>query len=370
MKGIDYREVLEFYKGKKILITGNTGFKGSWLTYILLKAGAKVIGVSLSAPTEPNLFSLVGLDKAEGLKQYDCDVRNFESLNKIFFDEAPEIVFHLAAQPIVRESYINPLLTYETNVNGTLNILECIRINKGVKSFLNVTTDKVYKNNEWEYGYRETDPLDGVDPYSNSKSCSELITHSYKESFFTEGEVRISTARAGNVIGGGDFAKDRIIPDCVRAIVSSMTESAVMKVRNPYSIRPYQHVMEPLFMYMTIAMKQYKDKKYADYYNIGPDDVDCVTTGYLVTLFCEKWNRENVQGQSKLTWENVQELNAPHEACFLKLDNGKIKRRFQWQPKLHIESAVQFTVDFCKVWLSGGDLKQEMNREIEKYLEL
>ena len=297
---------LNFYKGKKVFITGHTGFKGSWLCQMLILAGADVTGYSLNPPTEPNLFDIAGIGGR--IDSVIGDVRDLGSLKKAFDKAQPEIVLHLAAQPIVRDSYKDPHYTYETNVMGTVNILECIRTSDCVRSFLNVTTDKVYKNNEWEWGYRENEPLDGFDPYSNSKSCSELVTHSYKSSFFAEGQVAISTARAGNVIGGGDFANDRIIPDCVRA--AGMKEAII--VRNPHSTRPYQHVLEPLQAYLMIAAGQYEDGAFAGWYNVGPDDCDCVTTGTLVDLFCSKWG----QGQ---TWEN-RFVGGPHEANFLKLD--------------------------------------------------
>ena len=234
---------LDFYKNKKILITGHTGFKGSWLCKILLESGADVTGYSLEVP-DSSLFNKINLNAQ--MKSIIGDIRDFEKLEKIFRQTNPEIVFHLAAQPIVRESYENPMYTYETNVMGTVNILECVRNQLSVKSVLNVTTDKVYKNNEWEWGYRENEELDGFDPYSNSKSCSELITNTYKRSFFENRQIGVSTARAGNVIGGGDFAKDRIIPDCVRAAINKKN----IIVRNPNSIRPYQHVLEPLFAYL------------------------------------------------------------------------------------------------------------------------
>ena len=274
---------VSFYKGKNVLVTGHTGFKGTWLCKMLLKMGADVTGYSLEAPTNPSLFKIVNLDSK--IRSIIGDIRDIEKLNKVFKDVQPEMVFHLAAQPIVRDSYKEPRYTYETNVMGTVNILECIRNNTCVKSFLNVTTDKVYLNKEWAWGYRENEELDGFDPYSNSKSCSELVTHSYKNSFFSDGRVAISTARAGNVIGGGDFANDRIIPDCVRAAI----EKHDIIVRNPFSTRPYQHVLEPLYAYLMIAAKQYEDIKYADYYNVGPDDVDCFQTGALVDLFVSKW---------------------------------------------------------------------------------
>ena len=256
----------------------------------------------------------------------------------------------------VRMTYQEPVYTYETNVMGTVNICECVRKSKSVKSFLNVTTDKVYLNREWEWGYRETDMLDGYDPYSNSKSCSELVTHSYNNSFLKEIGIAVSTARAGNVIGGGDFAQDRIIPDCVRAVL----EGKEIVVRNPYSTRPYQHVLEPLFAYLMIAKRQYEDISYADSYNVGPDESDCVTTGELVTLFCKQWG----EGQ---TWVN-QSQGGPHEANFLKLDCAKLKKRFGWQPEWHIEDAIARTCEFTKVYRDAGNIAQEMEREIEEYI--
>ena len=274
--------MLDFYKGKKVFITGHTGFKGSWLCKILIDAGAIVTGYSLVPPTKPSLFDECMISK--NIKSVIGDIREYESLKKAFDDAQPEIVFHLAAQPIVIDSYKDPKYTYETNVIGTVNILECIRNNKCVKSFLNVTTDKVYENNDIDnHGFAEDEKLDGFDPYSNSKSCSELVTHSYKKSFLQD--VAVSTARAGNVIGGGDFANDRIIPDCVRA----MQKGEDIIVRNPYSTRPYQHVLEPVFVYLMIAQKQYEDSNYQGSYNVGPDDVDCFQTGALVDLFCKCW---------------------------------------------------------------------------------
>ena len=346
---------LDFYKGKRVFVTGHTGFKGSWLCRILINVGAKVTGYSLVPPTNPNLFSL---DLDTHMNSVTGDIRDEEKLLAVFERAQPEIVLHLAAQPIVRDSYKDPAYTYETNVMGTVNILECVRQSSTVKSFLNVTTDKVYHNNEWVWGYRENEPLDGFDPYSNSKSCSELVTHSYKNSFFADGCVAISTARAGNVIGGGDFANDRIIPDCVRAIEAG----SPISVRNPYSTRPYQHVLEPLFAYLMVAQKQYEDKKYAGWYNIGPDECDCVTTCGLVSLFCRKWG-------NGLSWENQAEKNAPHEANFLKLDCSKIKSVFDWKPKWHIEDAIGMTAAWTKVWLKHGDIPAEMNRQIRIYVE-
>lgn len=346
---------LEFYKGKKVLVTGHTGFKGTWLCKILVSAGAEVTGYSLNPPTNPNLFEISGVEKE--ISSVNGDIRDLNKLKNTFQAAQPEIVFHLAAQPIVRDSYKNPVYTYETNVMGTVNILECIRLNSCVKSFLNVTTDKVYQNNEWEWGYRENEPLDGFDPYSNSKSCSELVTHSYKDSFFADGKVAISTARAGNVIGGGDFANDRIIPDCIRAV----EKKEAIIVRNPYSTRPYQHVLEPLYAYLLIAQKQYEDIKYADYYNVGPNEWDCITTGALVDIFCKKW------GQN-IHWEN-KFMGGPHEANFLKLDCSKIKRIFGWKPRWDVEKAIEKTVEWSKCYFEQYDISECMNRQVKEFFE-
>lgn len=346
---------IEFYKGKKVFVTGHTGFKGSWLCRILENAGADVTGYSLEPPTTPSLFEVCGIEKE--MNSLIGDIRDLAYLKKVFAKTQPEIVFHLAAQPIVRDSYKNPVYTYETNVMGTVNICECVRLNPCVKSFLNVTTDKVYHNNEWEWGYREDDPLDGYDPYSNSKSCSELVTHSYINSFFQETGVAVSTARAGNVIGGGDFANERIIPDCVRA----MAQNKTIIVRNPHSIRPYQHVLEPLNMYLIIAQKQYEDPSYSGFYNVGPDDCDCVTTGKLVTLFCEKWG-EGAQWKNKF-------MGGPHEANFLKLDCSKVKTIFDWQPRWHIDEAIEKTIEWSKVYMKNGDIIECMDKQIIDFFE-
>lgn len=341
---------LTFYQGKKVLVTGHTGFKGAWLCRILTLAGAQVTGYALEPPTDPSLFAVAGL--GDTMHSIIGDIRDLGHLKQVFAQVQPELVFHLAAQPIVRDSYKDPVYTYETNVMGTVNLMECVRLSPCVKSVLNITTDKVYENREWEYGYRECDPLDGHDPYSNSKSCSELVTHSYQRSFFADGRCAISTARAGNVIGGGDFANDRIIPDCVRA----MAAGKQIVIRNPYSTRPFQHVLEPLFAYLLIVEKQYEDLKYQGYYNVGPDDCDCVTTGELVNLFCKRWG-------DGATWVN-QHDGGPHEANFLKLDCSKIKRTFDWQPSWHIEEAIAKTIEWSREYLAGEDMMAVMDRQI------
>ena len=345
---------LSFYQGRRVLLTGHTGFKGSWMSRVLVNAGAVVTGYGLAPPADPNLFSLAGV--CSEMQSVIGDIRDFERLRQVFLAADPEVVIHMAAQPIVRESYRTPRETYEINVMGTVNLLECARLSGRVKSLLNVTTDKVYQNNEWCWGYRENEPLDGFDPYSNSKSCSELATHCYRGSFFSDGAA-ISTARAGNVIGGGDFAADRIIPDCIRAQQAGKR----IGVRNPYSIRPYQHVLEPVMAYLMIAQMQYRNKDLAGWYNVGPDDCDCVTTGQLVDLFCQSWG-------NGAEWESQAERNAPHEANFLKLDCTKLKTAFGWSPCWHIRRAVELTCQWSKIWLEKGDIPAEMDREIKEYL--
>ena len=357
LEGMGLRMDLNFYRGKRVFVTGHTGFKGSWMCRALTGAGAIVTGFSLDPPTEPNLFDLAGLRKA--MTDIRGDVRDMDALKAAFDAAQPELVLHLAAQPIVRESYRDPRYTYETNVMGTVNLMECARnANAPVRSVLNVTTDKVYHNNEWCWGYREDEPLDGYDPYSNSKSCSELVTHSYVNSFFQERDIAVSTARAGNVIGGGDFARDRVIPDCVRAVQAGR----VIGVRNPHSTRPYQHALEPVMAYLMIAARQYQDKSLAGWYNVGPEDGDCLTTGELVDLFCRKWG-------AGAKWENRGEPNAPHEANFLKLDCAKLKTTFRWKPRWNIDEAMELICAWTRVYFSGGDIPAEMDREIELYME-
>lgn len=349
--------MLRFYKNKKIFITGHTGFKGTWLCKILIDAGAHVTGYSLEPFSNPNLFKLSGIEN--DMNSIIGDIRDYSNL-KIQFDLLkPEIVIHLAAQPLVRESYIDPLLTYNTNVMGTVNILECIRNSDYVKSFLNITTDKVYQNNEWEWGYRENDPLNGYDPYSNSKSCSDIITQTYKKAFFDERNIAASTARAGNVIGGGDFAKDRIIPDCIRSIEKNTS----ITIRNPHSIRPYQHVLEPLFAYLLIVNKQYNNTKFAGCYNVGPKDEDCVNTGKLVDLFCYKWEKLS---KTKVSWSKSNNLG-PHEANFLKLDCSKMKMIFDWKPRWDIDTAIEKTVEWTKAYFENDNIPKIMKKQIEEY---
>ena len=347
---------LEFYREKRVLITGHTGFKGTWMCAVLLEAGTQVTGYALESPTSPSLFELT--DMKNRINSEIGDIRDLEHLKAVFDRVQPEIVIHMAAQPIVRESYKNPVYTYETNVMGTVNVLECIRLCPSVRSFVNVTTDKVYLNKEWEWGYRENEELNGYDPYSNSKSCSELVTDSYRKSFFQDRDIAISTMRAGNVIGGGDFASDRIVPDCVRA---ALDEKDII-IRNPYSIRPFQHVIEPVTAYLMLAARQYEDRTLAGCYNVGPDEKDCVTTGVLADLFCEIWqSRTNHQ----IKWINLYD-GGPHEAGYLKLDCSKLKSKLNWHPKWDVRTALEKSIDIYSD--SNDRIKAHMQEQISAFL--
>ena len=350
---MNLNELKEFYSGKRVFITGDTGFKGAYLARILRIFGADVTGYALDPPTDPSVFALTGLDGE--IRHIKGDVRDFERMRAALSDARPEVVFHLAAQPIVRESYRIPRETFEINIMGTVNLLEAVRETGSVRSVVNVTTDKVYQNLEERRGYREDDPLDGYDPYSNSKSCSDLVTHSYRSSFFGESGPAVSTARAGNVIGGGDFAKDRLIPDCVRAAMRGET----IILRNPDSVRPVQHVLEPLGVSLLIAAAQERDRSLAGAYNVGPGPEDAVTAGHLADLFTEAWG----DGAS---W-TARPDGGPHEAGLLMLDSSKICDELGWRPVWRIGDAVRKTVEWSRVYAAGGDLAAETDRQIGEY---
>ena len=358
-------DLLSFYKNKRVFLTGHTGFKGTWLSRILILAGAEVAGYSLEPPTNPSLFEQT--KTAGQMRSIIGDIRDGQKLKAAMADFKPDIVLHLAAQPIVRTSYKDPVGTYESNVMGTVNVLEAVRAccdlslsgltRQSLKSFVNVTTDKVYFNREWAWGYRENEELCGYDPYSNSKSCSELVTYSYRNSFFNEkGSPAISTARSGNVIGGGDYAVDRIVPDCIRAVEAGKE----IILRNPNSTRPYQHVLECLRGYLTLAKAQYEDKAFVGAYNFGPDDESCVTTGQLATLFCDAWG-------SGASWKNVSEEGAPHEANFLKLDCSKSKTVLGWRPQWGIKRAMEKIVEWEKAVQAGTPAAEITDRQIKEY---
>ena len=351
-------ELEQFYKDRRVLITGHTGFKGAWMCILLNTLGAKVSGYALNPPTNPSLFDICNI--AGLVNSIDGEIRDLKHLSDVFKETRPEIVIHMAAQPIVRESYNNPVLTYETNVIGTVNVLECCRLSDSVKSIINVTTDKVYYNDERNIGFVETDFLDGYDPYSNSKSCSELVTHSYYNSFFSSLNIPVSTCRAGNVIGGGDFAKDRIVPDAIRAFENGCE----LIVRNPNSIRPYQHVIEPLVAYLLIAMHQMYDNSIVGAYNIGPKPENCVTTRMLADLLCKSWGQ--------VSWKSLND-NGPHEANFLKLDCTKIKNVLGFESKWNMTETVNRIVEVEKARVNGissDELRQIITMQIEEYLSI
>lgn len=347
--------LFEFYKGRRVFITGHTGFKGAWLSQMLLLLGAQVTGYALGAPTEPSLFDILGL--AREISSTLGDIRDYEALKAAFDRAKPEFVLHLAAQPIVLEGYRDPGNTYETNVMGTVNLLECVRHCDTVCSVVNVTTDKVYHAYDGVKGYREDDILDGFDPYSNSKSCSELVTGCYRNSFFAKAGLPVSTMRSANVIGGGDFAVNRIIPDCVRA---AMTHRILM-LRNPNAVRPYQHVLESLSAYLLLAMRQFESPELAGAYNIGPGEEGCVSTERLVRLF-----REIFGAPEHITH---QEANAPYEASVLTLDCSKALSVLGWRPTLRIGQAVALTADWTRAWLDGQDIGKVTCGQIESFLQ-
>lgn len=343
----------DFYRKKRVFVTGHTGFKGTWLCQILLNLGAEVYGYAL-APEENGLFELSHMKNS--LRSVIGDIREEAALQPAFRQAHPDVVFHLAAQPLVQKGYQNPALTYDTNVMGTVRLLDCVRKSDSVGSVVNVTTDKVYRNEEWAWGYRETDVLDGHDPYSNSKSCSDLITHCYRDSFFAQSSVGISSMRAGNVIGGGDFAPDRIIPDCIRAAMKGQP----VFLRNPSSVRPYQHVLEPLFAYLLVAKAQYQNPQATDSYNVGPHREDCITNQELAQLFCENWGEG-------MRWSASSNAEFFPEANLLWLDCAKISTAFGWKPRWRIRKAVEKTVEWAKAYRDGEDTVRLMERQIHEY---
>lgn len=344
----------DFYLGKRVLVTGHTGFKGSWLIKILSGFGAKLCGYSLESNTSPALYNIINGDAL--CESHIGDISDLNKLKSVFDSFRPEIVFHLAAQPLVLEGYAKPEYTYKTNVMGTVNVLECCRLSKSVKSVVNVTTDKVYKNVEKSIGYTEEEYLCGFDPYSNSKSCSDILTYSYKKSYLEPNGVSVSVLRAGNVIGGGDFSPNRIVPDCIRAV----SENKKIVVRNPYSVRPYQHVLEPLFTYLTVAMEQWYDINKASSYNVGPNMEDSVRTGELVKIFCDIWGN----GADYMVKEI---LGAPHEAGLLMLDSGKIKCVFGINPVWNVRRAIEKTAAWAKAYACGEDMATVTESQIKDF---
>ena len=347
---------MNFYKNKTVLITGHTGFKGTWLTNVLNRLGAKVVGYALQAE-ELSLYNLSNVDNK--IISVIGDIRDFDHLQHVFNEYKPEIVFHLAAQPLVKQGYEDPLYTYDVNVMGSVNVLECIRLSDSVKSFVNITTDKVYRNSDKSHS--EEDILDGYDPYSNSKSCSELVTGTYIRSFLKD-KVAISTMRSGNTLGGGDFGKYRIIPDCIKAFLNN--EKLIL--RSPTSIRPYQHVLDVINLYLLVGEKQYEDYKYADCYNVGPDKNDCINNEQLVNLF----NKTLIEYNQKPIEYIVEDNPNLVESDILLLDNSKIKKVFDYQSRFNIEDAIKEVVDFIIHYQQNDSIEEYLNKIIDDYLNL
>lgn len=350
------------YKDKKVFITGHTGFKGSWLSMLLIEAGAVVSGYSLDPPTDPSLFDLIKLNTK--MTSYIGDIRDYDNLEKVMKKEQPEIVFHLAAQPIVRESYRNPRFTFDTNIMGTVNVLECIRNLDCVESVVIITTDKVYRNDGREEGYKEDDFLCGYDPYSNSKSCADLVTSSYINSFFQAQKLPVSILRAGNVIGGGDFAIDRLIPDCIRSLE---TREPVI-IRNPKATRPFQHVLEPVCAYAMIALKQMEDYSFAGAYNIGPDESEVKSVSEVLYLFNAAWNASGKSKSNPFHFECLTQDVGFHEAKTLALDNTKAKEVLGWKPKWTSYEAVRKTVEWVIEYQDGNDIYEIMKKQYLEYI--
>jgi len=348
-----------FWQGKRVLITGHTGFKGSWLSLWLQSMGADVVGYALAPPSNPNLFDVAGIEK--GMTNLTGDIRNLESLKDVFAEYRPIIVFHMAAQPLVRYSYKEPVETYSTNVMGTINLFEAVRGSGSAKAVVAITSDKCYENREWIWGYRENEPMGGHDPYSNSKGCSELVIAAYRNSYFNpesykDHGVAISSARAGNIIGGGDWAEDRLIPDIMRAI----TEGKPVNIRNPGAVRPWQHVLNPLSGYLLLAQKLYEEGSlYAEAWNFGPNDEDTKSVRWIVDKLTKAWGKGASWVEDK--------RSSPHEANFLKLDCSKAKARLNWHPRLHLADALSEIIDWYRTFQDGGNMYDFTLRQINNF---
>lgn len=344
----------DFWQGKRVFLTGHTGFKGSWLSLWLQSMGAKVHGLALTPPTTPSLFdeANVGAEMTNTIG----DIRDYATVLEAMWACKPDIIIHMAAQPLVRYSYLAPAETYATNVMGTVHVLEAARHVGTAKAIINVTTDKCYENKEWVWGYREDEPMGGHDPYSNSKGCSELVTSAYRRSFFQQSGIALASARAGNVIGGGDWALDRLVPDILRAFEKSQP----VIIRNPHAIRPWQHVLEPLSGYLLLAENLYTHGQFfAEGWNFGPKDEDARPVQWIVEHLCERWG-------NGATWV-LQPGNHPHEASFLKLDISKAHQRLQWTPRWSLERALKHITDWHQAWLSGQDMRAICLNQISQY---
>lgn len=344
----------DFWRGKRVLITGHTGFKGSWLSLWLQSMGVTLRGIALEPPTEPALFAVARV--AEGMQHHIVDIRDFAAVKAHMDEFQPEIVIHMAAQPLVRLSYSQPVETYATNVMGTVHVLEAARKAGSVKAIVNITTDKCYANHEWVWGYREDEPMGGHDPYSNSKGCAELVSSAYRKSFLEKAGIAMATARAGNVIGGGDWALDRLVPDILRAL--EKRESVL--IRNPHAIRPWQHVLEPLSGYLLLAERLYLHGQLdAEGWNFGPRDEDARPVQWIVEYLCEHWG-------GGATWA-LQSGNHPHEASFLKLDISKARQRLQWTPRWSLEVALKQITEWHQAWIKGQDIRAVCLNQINQY---
>jgi CDP-glucose 4,6-dehydratase len=343
-----------FWNGKRVFLTGHTGFKGSWISIWLQSMGAKVLGFALEPDTDPALFEIASI--AKEMESVIGDIRDIHTLKECMVSFKPEIIIHMAAQPLVRRSYKDPVETYSTNVMGTVHVLEAARECQNVKAIVSVTTDKCYENKEWVWGYRENEPMGGYDPYSSSKACAELVTAAYRRSFFQESEVYVASARAGNVIGGGDWAEDRLIPDALR----SFDKEAAVVIRNPKATRPWQHVLEPLSGYLMLAESLFKEgEKFTEGWNFGPNDKDCRPVQDVLEYLIDFW-------PGKAKWTQDPESH-PHEANLLKLDCSKANYILNWQPKWDIETAVKKVVDWHIAWRNQADMRQYIINEIENY---
>jgi len=345
-----------FWQGKRVLLTGHTGFKGSWLSLWLQSMGANLRGVALAPPTTPALFDVARV--ADGMDHRIADIRDFAAVSAQIESFSPEIVIHMAAQPLVRYSYQEPIETYATNVMGTVHVLEAARRAGSVRAMVNVTTDKCYENREWVWGYREDEPMGGHDPYSNSKGCAELVSSAYRRSFMQTEGIALGTARAGNVIGGGDWADDRLMPDILRAL----ERNAPVEIRNPHAIRPWQHVLEPLSGYLILAERLLEDTgaAYAEGWNFGPSDSDARPVQWIVEELCADW------GQGA-TWRQ-QPGDHPHEATYLKLDISKARQRLHWEPRWSLHTALARITDWHRAWLQGADMRAQCLDQISQYV--
>jgi CDP-glucose 4,6-dehydratase len=348
-----------FWNGKRVFLTGHTGFKGSWLSLWLQQLGAEVTGYALQPPTNPSLFEVANV--AQDMESIIGDIRDGAALSKAMRNAAPDIVIHMAAQPLVRRSYVDPVETYSTNVMGTVHLLEAVRQTSTVRAVVNVTSDKCYDNKEWVWGYRESEPMGGFDPYSNSKGCAELVTTSYRNSFFNpekynEHCVALASARAGNVIGGGDWAEDRLIPDILNAI----SESRSVIIRNPHAIRPWQHVLEPLSGYLQLAQKLYEDGvAHADAWNFGPNDEDAKPVQWIVEQLTQQWGND-------ASWQ-LDQAEHPHEAHYLKLDCSKAKMRLDWAPRWNLTHTLEMIVAWQHAWLKKENMRDFTLKQIKQY---